>query len=339
MKKAHIHKKPWIFWAFVLLGSLVSLGILLSVFGNKDGSLSHGKNHKKKYTVAVSQLVDHVALNQVHQGIKAGIEESGLIIGRDVEWIYENAQGNIALTTQIAQKFVSLKPSVIVAIATPAAQAVAALKSHIPLVFAAITDPIAVKLVKSLKHPGGSITGVTDAPPVEKNIQLIRGILPRAQTLGVIYNPAEPNSLVLLEHIKQASALYGFEVHVALAPKTSEVLTALRQILDQVDAIIFPLDNTVTAVVQSLVRVASTHKIPVFSLDPSLVSQGVLASVGVSEYHGGVQAGKIVARLLKGESPGNIEITNSPKEERHLNKEKFMELGLVPPDDMKHTGP
>lgn len=290
---------------------------------------------KKKYVVAVSQLIDFPVLNQVRQGIIDGLADKGFIRGENIEWIYENAQGNIPTTVQIAKKLVGLKPDVLVAIATPPAQAFVSTKTTIPVVFAAVTDPVSTKLVKSLEHPGGTITGATDNPPVEKNIDMIRHILPDAKTLGILYNSSEPNSVLLVQEIQEIGKKYGFSFIVALVPKTSEALTATRSLMDKVDGILFPLDNTVTAVASSIVKLASEKKIPVFALDPAIVKEGALASIGVSEYQGGVEAGKIIARILQGEKARNIPVVNPQKEELFLNFDKAAEFGIAFPEDLK----
>lgn len=318
---------------FLLIALILGAGFAFYYFyENFSSSAPHST---KKYVVAVSQIIDISVLNEVHQGIKDGVEQSGLKIGRDIEWLYENAQGNIATSAQIAKKFISKNPNVIVGISTPSAQTLASSKTSIPLVFAAVNDPISSKLLKSLEKPAGNITGATDNPPVEKNIELISKILPHAKKLGLLYNSAEPNSTALVEKIQQEASKFGLSIEVAIVSKTSEALSSTRHLIDKVDALLFPLDNTVTTMASSIVKLASAHKIPVFALDPALIKEGILASIGVSEYQGGVEAGKIVARILKGENPGDIAVVSPQSDELHLNHEKAKELNIPFPESLK----
>lgn len=144
-------------------------------------------------TVKITAIVEHPALDAVRKGVKDVLGENGYKVGENLNWEFQSAQGDVGIAGQIAKKFVGENPDVIVAIATPSAQAaVASARGHIPVVFSAVTDPVAAKLVKSWKASGGSVTGVSDMLPLEKHLQLITDALPNAKTIGVPYNQVKP---------------------------------------------------------------------------------------------------------------------------------------------------
>ncbi len=220
------------------------------------------------HIVAITQIVDHPALTQAHNGVIAGLKEQGFVDGKNLKIVFDNAHGNITTAAQIAQKFVSLSPDVIVPISTPSAQAVisADARAKIPVVFSTVTDPIAAQLVRSLKQPGGHVTGAIDLPPVAEQLEIIHEILPHAKTLGVLYNAAEINSVHMIKELKAANAgkMTIIEAH---ASSSNEVSMATLSLIGKVDAIYLPMDNTVISAINAVLQLASKHKLPVFDRD------------------------------------------------------------------------
>ena len=163
-------------------------------------------------TVAVTAIVEHPALDAARDGIKAALLAGGYEEGKDLTFTYQSAQGNPATAAQIARKLVGEAPAVIVPISTPSAQAVVGATKTIPVVFTAVTDPVAAKLVADLAHPGGNVTGMSDLSPIGKHLDLIKEITPKVKTLGVIYNPGEANSLALLELLRREAPARGITI-------------------------------------------------------------------------------------------------------------------------------
>ena len=172
-------------------------------------------------TVAVTAIVEHPALDAARDGIKAELEAAGYAEGKNLAFTYESAQGNPATAAQIARKLVGERPDVIVPISTPSAQAVVGATEDIPVVFTAVTDPVGAKLVQDAQHPGGNVTGMSDLSPIGAHLDLVKEITPDAQTLGVIYNPGEANSVTLLELLKQEAPARGLTIREAPASTRS----------------------------------------------------------------------------------------------------------------------
>jgi putative ABC transport system substrate-binding protein len=131
-------------------------------------------------SVSVTAIVEHKALDAVRDGVKDELKSAGFEAGKNLKFEYQSAQGNTGTAAQIARKYVGERPDVIVAIATPSAQAVVAATKDIPVVYSAVTDPVAAKLVKTWDASGSNVTGVSDMSPLEKHLELIKRVVPGA---------------------------------------------------------------------------------------------------------------------------------------------------------------
>ena len=284
--------------------------------------------------VAITQIVEHPALDATRKGVKDALAKAGFEAGKNLKWSYENAQGNGATASQIAKKFVGDAPDVIVAIATPSAQAVAASTRTIPLVFSAVTDPVSAKLVKSWEKPGANITGVSDLSPIAAHLKLVKDIASGAKRRGVVSNPGEANSVSLVNLIKKEGPKLGMTVTVAAATKSGEVLQAARSLVGKVDAIYIPTDNTVVSAFEAVVKVGKDAGIPVFAGDTDSVNRGAAAALGFNYYDVGVQTGEMVAKILKGAKPADIPVSLVTKLELYVNPGSAKSMGVTIPEDM-----
>ena len=304
---------------------LVLSSLLLSL------SFLQAASSTKMQSVAITQIVEHPALDACRVGVKDALEQEGFKIGENLKWSFENAQGQIVNTISIAKKFAGDKPDVIVAIATPSAQAVVKNAPGIPLVFSAITDPIGAGLVKKLKKPGKNATGVSDLTPITSHLELIKTVIPKVKKVGVVYNSGEANSLTLVKLLKENGKAMGIKIIEAVAPKSSEVLSATRSLAGKVDAIYVPTDNTVISAFEAVVKVGNDAKIPVFAGDTDSVKRGAVAALGFDYYDVGIQTGKIVAKILKGEKVGNIDVQTVSKLKLAINPKSAKKMGVEIP--------
>jgi putative ABC transport system substrate-binding protein len=282
-------------------------------------------------TVAVTAIVEHPALDAVRDGIKDELEANGYKVGDNLNFSYESAQGNPATAAQIARKLVGEKPDVIVAIATPSAQALAAATKDIPIVFSAVTDPIGAKLVSNFAKPGGNITGLSDMSPIAQHLDLIKEITPGAKRIGVAYNPGEANAVALVDLLKAEAPGKGMEIVTVAAPKSSDVLAAARSLIGKVDAIYVPTDNTIVTALESVIKVGAENGIPVYSGDTDSVKRGTVAALGFNYYDIGRQTGKIVLRILKGEKPGAIPVRVAAGTDLFVNPKAAKSMGVTIP--------
>ena len=280
-------------------------------------------------TVAITQIVEHPALDASRKGIEAGLAEAGFKAGENLKIDYQNAQGSTATAGQIAKKFAGDKPDVIVAIATPSAQSVVAATKSIPVVFAAVTDPVAAKLVSSWEASKTNVTGVSDELPLSPQIDLLKKIVPTLKSVGYVYSPGEVNSTVVLEQLKMELGKQGIEVAAAPAQRSADVPTAARSLKGKADLIYTSLDNNVVAAYESLYKVAVENKLPLVASDTDSVKRGAVAALGVNYHDMGKKTGEIVARILKGEAPGDIAPSRMDKLDLIVSKKNAAEEGVT----------
>ncbi|MDR2127961.1 MAG: ABC transporter substrate-binding protein [Burkholderiaceae bacterium] len=261
--------------------------------------------------VAVTSIVEHPALNAVRDGVKEALEAAGYKEGQNLRWEFQSAQGNPGTAASIARKFIGDKADVIVAIATPSAQAVVAATRSIPVVFSAVTDPVGAQLVKSMGPNGGNVTGVSDVLPLQPQVDLILKVAPHARRVGMVYNPGEANSVAVVNGLKALLAARGMELVESTAPRTVDITAAARNLVGKVDVIYTNTDNNVVSAYEALVKVGNDAKVPLVASDTDSVKRGAIAALGVDYKELGRETGRQVARILKGEKPGSIPVYTS----------------------------
>ncbi|MBY0461974.1 MAG: ABC transporter substrate-binding protein [Alphaproteobacteria bacterium] len=323
-------KKTYTFVFVLIVGILIFLGYR---FVQNQEPTKNSLLSPQKTLVAITQIAPHPSLDSIRKGIldvlkENNIPESGIL--------FQNAQGNVSTAAQISQKFASLSPQVIVPITTPSSQsAYAAAKArNIPVVFVAVSDPVAAKLSANLEKGSEGITGVYDQAPVEEQANLIKEILnlkDRPITIGILYNPGEANSVSMVERMSEALKRLNILVLKVAASATTEVSTATKSLIDKVDAIYIPNDNTLISALDAVLKVSQEHKIPVFSSDPESVERGCIATLAPNQYEIGRQAGKMIVSVLKGTSVGKIPLEKASALTLILNQEAARHLGITFP--------
>ncbi|QXC56631.1 ABC transporter substrate-binding protein [Vibrio mimicus] len=286
----------------------------------------------KTAKVAVSQIVEHPALDATRQGLLDGLKAKGYEEGKNLEFDYKTAQGNPAIAVQIARQFVGENPDVLVGIATPTAQALVSATKTIPIVFTAVTDPVGAKLVKQLAQPGKNVTGLSDLSPVEQHVELIKEILPNVKSIGVVYNPGEANAVSLMELLKLSTAKHGIKLVEATALKSADVQSATQAIAEKSDVIYALIDNTVASAIEGMIVAANQAKTPVFGAATSYVDRGAIASLGFDYYQIGVQTADYVAAILEGKDPGTLDVQVAKGSDLVINKAAAEQLGITIPE-------
>jgi putative ABC transport system substrate-binding protein len=292
--------------------------------------LCSGLQAKTVY-VATTAIVEHPALDAVRDGVKEVLNENGYT-DENLKFTYESAQGQPAIAAQIARKMVGDKPDIIVAIATPSAQAAVSASKEIPVVFSAVTDPVGAKLVPSLTQPGSNVTGLSDMVNVKQHLSLIKEFVPNVKSIGVPYNPGETNSVSIVTALKAAATEMGITIVESAAPKSSDVMIATKQLVGKVDAIYCPTDNTIISAFESVVKVGIDSQTPVFAADTGSVDRGAVAAVGYDYFDLGRQTGDIVLRILKGEKPAVIDVKMAKGTSLFVNTKMAARMGVEVPE-------
>jgi putative ABC transport system substrate-binding protein len=302
--------------------------------GTASNQASKNSSSDKKVTIGIMQIVEHPALDSAREGFIKALKDNGYEEGKNVNYIMENAQGDMSTAQTIAKKFVDQKVNLIFSIATPTSQAAKKATDSIPIVFTAVTDPVAAGLVKSMDKPGTNATGTSDMVPVKDQINLIKEIVPNAKKLGIIYNAGEVNSTVQVKQAKVAAESMGYTVSEATVSNSSEVSQATQSIVGKVDVIWLPTDNTVASSIGAIIKVANQAKKPVIPAEKGMVEGGGLATLGINYNDLGYQAGKIAVRILKGEKPENIKVEMANKLQLVINQKEADTIGIKIPDSI-----
>lgn len=289
---------------------------------------------KKAKVVAVSQIVEHPALDACRQGLLDGLREMGWIEGENLTFKYQTAQGNPATAAQIAQQFVGEKPDVLVGIATPSAQALAAATTEIPVIFSAVTDPVGAKLLSDMSAPDGNVTGLSDISPVAQHVEVMREIVPGLKTIGVVYNPGEANAVSLVELLRAAASANGLEVAEATASRSAEIQGAAESLAGKAQIIYAMTDNTVASAIAALISAADSAKIPVFGAATSYVEAGAVAAVGFDYYQVGYQTAEYVAGVLDGKEISAMPARTATGTDIYINPAAAAKNGVSLPESL-----
>ncbi|MDG3087573.1 ABC transporter substrate-binding protein [Vibrio hannami] len=285
----------------------------------------------KTAKVAVSQIVEHPALDATRQGLLDGLKAKGYEEGKNLDFDFKTAQGNPAIAVQIARQYVGERPDVLVGIATPTAQALVSATKDIPIVFTAVTDPVGAKLVSNAEKPGKNVTGLSDLSPIVQHVDLMKEIMPELKTIGVVYNPGEANSMSLLSLLKEATQAKGIELVESTALKSADVQSATQAISAKSDIIYAMIDNTVASAIEGMTIAANQAKTPVFAATTTYIDAGSIAALGFDYYQIGVQTADYVAAILEGQAPGDIPVKVAKGSDLIINKTAADKLGIAIP--------
>lgn len=283
--------------------------------------------------IAITQIIDHHTLDEVRTHMVEELKDQGWVDGKTAQIVFENANGNMSVAAEIAKKFISLHPRVIIALSTQSAQTLLPLtrQAQIPLVFSAVTDPISAKLVTDYSQTSDNVTGISDYMPPEPQLEMIHAFLPSLKKLGILYNPSEVNSVAILKKMEQLAAQKGITFIYAAAHNTAEVVAATKSLVGQVEAIYFPNDNTVMAAASAVAKAANEVKLPVFANDSASVDQGVLAAVAYDRKAMGRKTASIVVGLLNGKKTADFPVTHDVPYRVVTNKTTQEVLGIAIP--------
>ena len=311
-----------------LIKILALIGIVTIV-----GVTFKNKNTDTLPLVAITQIVDHNTLDTVRRGLIQKLEAEGFVDGKTIKLVYQNANGNVTVASQIAKQFIALQPKVIVALSTQSAQLLKqpAQEARIPLIFSAVTDPIAAKLVTSFSDTDQGVTGVSDFMPAEPQLQMMRTFLPSLKKLGVIYNPSEINSVSFLEKMKKVAARDNIEFVFVAINTTAEASSAVASVIGKVEALYFPNDNTAMAAAGAIAQVALKHKLPVFANDLASVELGIMAALSYDRVAMGAKTADIVGGILQGKSTKDFPVTNDVPLEMVVSQRALEQIGLELP--------
>ena len=307
-----------------LIKMLAAVAVLVSAFTASAASAAPMR-------ISISQFVEHPALNAVMKGFKDDLQENNIA----ADYKDYNANGNMGTAGQIATQIAADAPDLIVAIATPCAQASAKAYdkapqlAKTPMLFTAITDPLAAGLVKDYQHPGPNITGVSNQMPMDKHLEMVRRFLPQLKTLGVMYNSGEVNSVSNVKRLKEAAEKMGIAIIDGPVTNSADVFQAAQSLVGKVEAVYVPTDNTVVSALETVIKVCEKTRLPLFSADTDSVKRGAIAAMGFDYYQHGRQTGAMARKILAGAKPADLPVEFQENLTFHINPEAGKRMGLT----------
>ena len=316
-----------------LIWTLVFLAILTLGSIGTDLFKKEHQDANKVVKVGILQFVTHDALDQIEKGIEDGLKEAGYK-GDKVKITLLNAEGDQSKIQTMSKQLVNDKNDVVIGIATPAAQGLAAATKDIPVIMGAISDPVGAKLVKDLKHPEGNVTGTSNQVPIKQTVELVKSLTPNAKTIGILYASSEDNSKSQVESFKKYSEKDGLNVVEYAVPSTNEINTTMSVMTGKVDAIWTPQDNTIASAFSTVISSANQAKIPVYTTVDTMVKEGGLASVAQSQYELGNATARSAVKVLKGKKVKDVPVDVIDDGTPTLNLKVAQDLNITIPDDV-----
>ncbi len=284
------------------------------------------------YKIGIIQPMDHPSLNQIHETIETELKS---LLGDKVEIDFKNANGDATLLPSIMQDMISDGVDMLVPIATNTAQAAMAATTTVPIVFSAVSNPVAAGLVTSFEETTGNITGVSNSIPIEDIFVLATKLTPEVKTFGFVYNSSEVNSASGIERAKAYCDENGIAYKEVTITGTGDLAQAAASLAGEVDAFFTPNDNTVASAMPTYLQVAMDAKLPIYVGADSMVKDGGLATVGIDYTVLGKQTAEMIARIIDGAAIADTPVEQIAEYAKMINMDTADQLGITIPDDLK----
>lgn len=284
-------------------------------------------SNKDLVHVGVLQYVEHPSLSATRKGFIEELKEEGYVDGKNIKIDYQNAQGDQSNLQTISQSLIE-DNDLMLAIATPAAQSLSSLTKDKPILFTAVTDPVSAKLVKSMDNVGGNVTGTSDMSPINKQVELLKKVLPNTKKVGIMYTTSERNSEVQVEEAKKYFKEAGIETVIKGISSTNDIQDTAKSLMSQTQVIFIPTDNTIVSAINTLVDLSKETEVPVVGSDAGSVEKGVLFTYGTNYEALGRQTGKLAGRVLRGEKVKDVDAEYPKTLNVVVNHDMAKELGI-----------
>ncbi len=286
--------------------------------------------------IGVVQYMQHKSLDEAYEGFVDGLAEAGYVEGENLKIDFHNAKGEAAKCQQICEIFDTNDSDLVLAIATPAAQAAvdAFDGTATPVLFTAVTDAVGTGLVDSNEAPGKNVTGTIDMPVIESQISLIKDILPEAGTLAILYTDGETNSKIQAEKAKAAAEALGMTVVIKTASSSKDIPQVISSAAAEADAIYIPSDNVFAGSMKTVNSTAVENQIPVFCGVEAMIDEGGIATAAIDYYELGKQTAAQAVRVLEGEAASEIPVETQKEMALVVNEEFAKSVGVDIPEEV-----
>ena len=308
----------------------VMLAVIMMLAFAGCGETQNEKNSVLK--IGIIQYMSHPSLDNCYNGVISALESSRLQYTVD----YQIGSGNSADSdcTNFAKNMVAANYDMIIAIATPAAKSAFAATddTEIPVIFCAVSDPVAAGLVESMDAPGYLCTGTSDVLDLEAQVALIKAMQPEVKSIGILYTSSEDNSITNLKNFKAICDKEGIEVVATAVQGASDIPSAAEELASKVDCINNFADNNVVNNLSVVLTAADKYGIPVYGSEEEQVINGCLASVSIDYVALGRVTGEMAVSVLKGEDASTMAVKTITEATPVINSSVLKKLGLSTPE-------
>lgn len=321
-----------------LLKKVLSVTVLTSMLFSLTGCSGNGSQQADsaddKLKVGIVQMIDNGAFEEMREGFIAELEAKGY--GEDkVDIVYKNAQGDATNLNTICQEMVDSDVDLVAAIATPAAQAMVAMESDIPVIFISVGNPVGAGVITEMEHPDKNATGTSNAIPINEIFELSDSLTPGMQTYGLLYCTSEVNSVTTAENAKAYLTERGLHYVEKIVTNSSEVQQAAQSLVGDVDAIFVPNDSVIQAAMPLVAEVARDAKIPVYGSSAVMVDSGAFATVAITDTEIGAISADMAIEYLEGKAIADIPALVVPANAIVVNEDTMETLGITLTDEQK----
>lgn len=289
--------------------------------------------------VGILQFTSHPALDAINEGIISELADAGYKEGKNLEITQLNAQGDQSNLQTMATKLSAEKNDVNVGIATPAAVPLANTIKDEPVVFAASTNPVGAKLVKTMEAPGGNVTGVSDQAPLPAQLALMKSFVPELKTLGIIYTSSDDAASTEAKRMNDLAKKAGLKTKLYTISSSNDLNQTAQQLVanKQVEAVFVPTDNTIAGAFSTLLNQANEAGVPIFPTVDTMVESGGVAAVSINQTELGRMTGRQIVKILDGEEPKEMPVDFIKEGQVVVNDEQMAKLKMSLPEAYKHA--
>lgn len=325
MKKMNLKK-------IVSLTAALALTVSLAACSGDNSANDSNSGDGEVYKVGICNYVDDASLNQIVENIEAQLKTIGEEKGVTFKIDYDNCNADATVMNQIIADFIADDVDLMIGVATPVAMAMQAATedNQIPVVFAAVSDPVSTGIVESLDAPGSNITGTSDYLDTNAIMNLIFAADPDADKIGFLYDQGQDSSATPIAHAKEYLDSKGIEYVERTGTTTDEVMLAAQALVaDGVDAVFTPTDNTIMTAELSIYETFVDAGIPHYTGADSFALNGAFMGYGVDYANLGVETANMVAGiLLDGNEPATTAVMTFNNGTATVNTETCEALGL-----------
>ncbi|MBR4035737.1 MAG: ABC transporter substrate-binding protein [Oscillospiraceae bacterium] len=315
-----------------LLALVLTMAITVSLTACGGGDDTQTEDEKIK--IGILQQLEHPSLDQSREGFIQALADNGYVDGESIVIDYQNAQSDQSNLSNMADRLISDNSDLILGIATGAAQTLAGKTSDIPILITAVTDPVDAGVVNSMENPGTNVSGTSDASPMKEQLELMMQLKDDIKTVGLLYTSSEDNSVLQIKQAKEILDTMKVAYVEQTVTNSNDVQQAVQSLVNKCDAIYIPTDNVLASSMALVADITWPAGIPVVTGAESMVTDGGLATLGLSYYNLGYQTGEMAVRVLEGADISTMPVETQKEYNYIVNGDAVTAMNIQLPQEL-----